>query len=81
MPTFKAPRGTHDVLPDEHPAWARLAWIADGLATRYGYRPMATPIFELSGVYERGIGETTDIVDKELFRLETRGEQATALRP
>ena len=81
MPTFRAPRGTHDVLPDEHPAWARLAWIADDLAARYGYRPMATPIFELAGVFERGIGATTDVVEKELFRLETRGEEATALRP
>ncbi len=81
MPPVRAPRGTHDVLPDEHPAWARLAWIADDLAARYGYRPMATPIFELAGVFERGIGATSDVVEKELFRLETRGEEATALRP
>jgi len=81
MPTFKAPRGTHDVLPDEHPAWARLAWIADDLARRYGYRPMTTPSFELSDVFERGIGETSDVVEKELFRLETRGGEETALRP
>jgi len=81
MRTFKAPRGTHDVLPDEHPGWSRLAWIADDLAARYGYRPMATPVFELATVFERGIGATSDVVEKELFRLETRGEEATALRP
>lgn len=81
MSTLKAPRGTHDVLPDEHPAWARLAWIADDLAGRYGYRPMATPIFELSAIFERGIGATTDLVEKELFRLHSRGEEEVALRP
>jgi histidyl-tRNA synthetase len=85
MPTFRAPRGTHDVLPDEHAAWARLAWIADDLAGRYGYRPMATPIVELVGTFERGIGATTDVVEKELFRIQTRGDaradEELALRP
>jgi histidyl-tRNA synthetase len=85
MPTFRAPRGTHDVLPDEHPAWGRLAWIADDLASRYGYRPMATPIVELAGVFERGIGAANDVVEKELFRLQTRGDargdEELALRP
>jgi histidyl-tRNA synthetase len=81
MPTFRAPRGTHDVLPDEHPAWARLAWIADDLAGRYGYRPMATPIFENVAIFERAIGEATDVVEKELFRLHARGEEELALRP
>lgn len=81
MPPIRAPRGTHDILPDEHPAWARLAWVADDLAARYGYRPMATPIFELSTIFERAIGATTDVVEKELFRLASRGEEEIALRP
>jgi histidyl-tRNA synthetase len=81
MPTFRAPRGTHDVLPDEHPAWARLAWIGDDLAGRYGYRPMATPIVELAGVFERGIGAANDVVEKELFRIQGRGDEELALRP
>jgi histidyl-tRNA synthetase len=85
MPTFRAPRGTHDVLPDEHPVWARLAWIADDLAGRYGYRPMATPVVELASVFERGIGAANDVVEKELFRLQTRGDargdEDLALRP
>jgi histidyl-tRNA synthetase len=81
MPSFRAPRGTHDVLPDEHAAWARLAWIADDLAGRYGYRPMATPIFEDAAVFERGIGEGTDVVEKELFRIQSRGDEQMALRP
>ena len=81
MPTFRAPRGTHDVLPDEHPAWARLAWIADDLAGRYGYRPMATPVIEDAAVFERGIGAATDVVEKELFRVQARGDESVALRP
>lgn len=81
MASLKAPRGTHDVLPDEHPAWARMAWVADDLARRYGYRPMATPIFEQGAIFERAIGATTDVVEKELFRLHARGEEELALRP
>jgi histidyl-tRNA synthetase len=81
MPTFRAPRGTHDVLPGEHPAWAHVAWVADELAGRYGYQPMATPIVEDAGVFERGIGETTDVVEKELFRIQARGDERVALRP
>jgi histidyl-tRNA synthetase len=69
------------VLPDEHPAWARLAWIADDLAARYGYRPMATPIIEGVGIFERAIGSTTDVVEKELYRLHARGDEELALRP
>jgi histidyl-tRNA synthetase len=83
MPTFRAPRGTRDLLPDEA---ARLAWfvrVAQDLTDRYGYRPIETPIFEQAGVFERGIGEVTDVVEKELFRLAPRTEEseAWALRP
>ena len=53
------------------------------LATRYGYRSIETPMFEQSAVFERGIGETTDVIEKELFRLARRTEEAEslALRP
>lgn len=57
--------------------------IARDLTGRYGYRPIETPIFEQAGVFERGIGEVTDVVEKELFRLAPRTEEseAWALRP
>jgi histidyl-tRNA synthetase len=83
MPTFRAPRGTRDLLPAERAAFARLERIAADLAARYGYRPIETPLFEQVGVFERAVGETTDIVEKELFRLAPRSEEgeAWALRP
>lgn len=83
MPTFRAPRGTRDLLPDETPTWTRLERLAADLAERYGYRRIETPLFEQSAVFERGIGEVTDVVEKELFRLVPRSEESEqwALRP
>jgi len=83
MPTYRAPRGTRDLLPTETPTWTRLERLATELATRYGYRRIETPLFELSEVFERGIGEVTDVVEKELFRLAPRTDEAEswALRP
>jgi histidyl-tRNA synthetase len=83
MPTYRAPRGTRDLLPDERAVFGRLERIATGLTTRYGYRPIETPLFEQAAVFERGIGEVTDVVEKELFRIAPRTEEAEswALRP
>src|SRR5512147_1688046 len=83
MPTFRAPRGTRDLLPRERPAWALVERVADDLAARYGYREIETPLFEQTAVFERGVGEVTDIVEKELFRLGPRTDEGEAwsLRP
>ena len=83
MPTFRAPRGTRDLLPAERTAFRRLERIAADLGRRYGFRPIETPLFEQTGVFERGVGEVTDVVEKELFRLAQRTDEAEswALRP
>ena len=83
MPTYRAPRGTRDLLPAETPLWTRLERLAADLAARYGYHRIETPLFELTDVFERGVGEVTDIVEKELFRLAPRTEdgESWALRP
>jgi histidyl-tRNA synthetase len=84
MPTYRAPRGTRDLLPDERAAFARLEALAQDLAQRYGYQAIETPLFEQSEVFERGIGTVTDVVEKELFRVSpSRGEERErwALRP
>ena len=83
MPTYKTPRGTRDLLPPETATWTRLERLAADLAARYGYRRIDTPLFELTDVFERGVGEVTDIVEKELFRLAPRTEdgEAWSLRP
>jgi histidyl-tRNA synthetase len=83
MPVYTAPRGTNDVLPDEQRYWRSVRGTADRLAELYGYQPIDTPMFEEVGVFERGIGEGTDIVEKEMFLLQLRSEDARryALRP
>src|SRR6478752_2322103 len=83
MPTFRAPRGTRDLLPTETATWTRLERLAADLAARYGYRRIETPLFELTDVFERGVGEVTDIVEKELFRLAPRTDEkeSWSLRP
>jgi histidyl-tRNA synthetase len=83
MPAFRAPRGTRDLLPADRPAWERLTALAADLARRYGYASIETPLFEQTAVFERGIGEVTDVVEKELFRIAPRTEEAESwsLRP
>jgi len=84
MPSLRAPRGTRDLLPAERAAFLRLERVAADLAARYGYRPLETPLFEQAAVFERGIGEATDVVEKELFRVSpSRGgeRERWALRP
>ena len=83
MPLFRSPRGTRDLLPPERTAFMRLERIAARLAAQYGFRPIETPLFEQTGVFERGVGEVTDVVEKELFRLAPRSDEGEtwALRP
>lgn len=85
MPRFAAPRGTRDLLPPERRVFLRLEEVARRLATRYGYQPIETPLFERADLFERGVGEVTDVVEKELFRVQAgRGgdeREAWALRP
>jgi histidyl-tRNA synthetase len=83
MPAYRAPRGTRDLLPETRAGLTRLEEIARSLSARYGYRVMETPIFEQTSVFERGIGEATDVVEKELFRIAPRTEdsESWSLRP
>jgi histidyl-tRNA synthetase len=83
MPDLRAPRGTRDLLPADRAVLGRLEAAARYLAARYGYREIETPLFEHVAVFERGIGEVTDVVEKELFRLAPRGDDGDvfALRP
>jgi histidyl-tRNA synthetase len=76
MPTFRAPRGTRDLLPAERAAFRRLEAIATDLTERYGYREIETPLFEQTAVFERGVGAVTDVVEKELFLLAPRTEES-----
>ena len=85
MSKYQAPRGTRDLLPADRAVFLRLEEAARGLAMRYGYAPIETPMFEGAAVFERGVGAATDVVEKELFRVQaSRGEaerERWALRP
>lgn len=74
-------RGTHDILPDEFEKFNAVVTTARELATLYGFREMATPIFEVTEVFSRSMGETSDVVSKEMFTFETRGGESVTLRP
>ena len=81
MPAFRAPRGTRDLLPPETATGRASSGSPPTSPTRYGYRRIETPLFELTDVFERGVGEVTDIVEKELFRLAPRTEEARSVGP
>jgi len=75
-------RGMNDLLPADAGQWAHLEHVLRDLTRAYGYEFLRTPIVEATAVFQRGIGEVTDIVEKEMYSFEDRlnGEQLT-LRP
>ena len=74
-------RGTHDLLPDEYRRFRHVVDTARDVARLYGYREMATPIFEFTELFARGIGEATDVVSKEMYTFSDRGNESLTLRP
>ena len=74
-------RGTHDLLPDEYRRFLHVRDTARDVAPLYGYREMATPIFEFTELFARGIGEATDVVSKEMYTFSDRGNESLTLRP
>lgn len=82
MQKISAIRGMNDVLPSQSAAWSHLERTLDDLTRAYGYEQIRTPIVESTALFQRGIGEVTDIVEKEMYSFEDRlnGEQLT-LRP
>ena len=78
---FQAPRGTFDVLPEQARGRRRLELAAIDVFGRAGYEPIATPVFEDTDLFERGVGQSTDIVRKEMFTFEDKGGRSLTLRP
>lgn len=64
-----APRGTRDLLPEDGPAWSRVEAIAIDLSRRYGFDRIDIPLFERIELFSRGLGESSDAVEKEMFRV------------
>ena len=80
MPTFQAPRGTADRLPAEQKYWRYIESHATDVARRFGYGRIDSPMFEDAGLFVRGVGEGTDIVEKEMYVFEDRGGDHLTLR-
>jgi len=81
MTTIQALRGTRDILPEETPLWQWVESTARDLLYRAAYREIRPPMFEQTHLFERGIGEATDVVGKEMYTFEDRGGRSITLRP
>ena len=74
-------RGTEDVLPSESYRWQFLEEIMREQARVYGFSEIRTPVFENTQLFQRGVGETTDVVQKEMYTFDTKGGESVTLRP
>jgi histidyl-tRNA synthetase len=77
----RAPKGTYDLLPDDAAERDAVLAAAARVFTAYGYRHVVTPEFEETGLFERGVGEATDIVRKEMYTFVDKGDRSLTLRP
>ncbi|MFC4076862.1 histidine--tRNA ligase [Salinithrix halophila] len=78
---FRIPRGTVDLMPGEVEKWQYIEEKARDLCRRYHFSEIRTPIFEQTELFQRGVGETTDIVEKEMYTFTDRGGRSLTLRP
>lgn len=81
MGLIQALRGTRDILPEEVGYWQRVESVARSILNKAAYQEIRTPIFEATELFERGIGEVTDIVSKEMYTFKDRGDRSITLRP
>jgi len=77
----RAPKGTKDILPSESYSWQYVEEKIRQIARLYGYREIRTPIFEHTDLFVRSVGDTTDIVQKEMFTFEDKGKRSITLKP
>ncbi|MCX7730636.1 MAG: histidine--tRNA ligase [Candidatus Caldatribacterium sp.] len=81
MEGIKAPRGTRDILGEEVLLWQHLEDVVRKIALLFGYEEVRTPIFEHTELFTRGVGEETDIVQKEMYTFTDKGGRSLTLRP
>ncbi len=75
------PRGTNDFLPAETPRWQYVERTLLSTAALYGYGEIRTPTFEHTELFQRGVGDTTDVVNKEMYTFTDKGDRSITLRP
>ncbi|MDD3395742.1 MAG: ATP phosphoribosyltransferase regulatory subunit, partial [Acidaminococcaceae bacterium] len=76
-----APRGTKDILPATVGAWRYVEQVMREVCRDFDYQEIRTPIFEHTELFKRGIGDTTDVVEKEMYTFMDKGERSITLRP
>ncbi len=81
MTTFQPPRGTRDLIGEEQRRHAHVIATARRVAQTYGFDEWATPVFEDTRVFARSLGDTSDVVTKEMYTFEDRGGESVTLRP
>jgi histidyl-tRNA synthetase len=81
MGSIQALRGTRDILPEEVRYWQQVEAIARQILSRAAYQEIRPPIFEQTDLFERGIGEATDVVGKEMYTFLDKGDRSVTLRP
>ncbi len=81
MDKITAIKGIKDILPQETPAWQNIEAISRRIFERFGFREIRVPILEKTALFKRSIGETTDIVEKEMYTFRDRDEELITLRP
>ena len=74
-------KGTEDIMPKDSYRWIFLEDIMRRQANAYGYKEVRTPVFEQTSLFARGVGETTDVVQKEMYTFSTKGDESITLRP
>lgn len=78
---IQSPKGTRDMLPKESYLWQWIESVMREEAALAGYREIRTPVFEYTELFERGVGDTTDIVQKEMYTFQDKGERSITLKP
>ena len=78
---IQSPKGTRDILPSQTQTWQWVEQVARSIFSTYGYQEIRTPIFESTDLFVRGVGDTTDIVEKEMYTFNDKANRSITLRP
>jgi len=79
--SIKAPKGTKDVIPEQVYKWQYIENVIREICKNFGYKEIRTPVFEHTELFQRGMGDTTDVVQKEMYTFEDKGGRSITLRP
>ena len=78
---IQKPKGTKDILPQDSYKWQYIEEKSKELFANYGFKEIRVPVFENTELFQRGVGETTDVVQKEMYTFEDKGGRSITLRP